>query len=137
MADTPDPTPQPRSALGRFRDKVLGNRMAKRQWREHKRRVKALPPDYRIVMDKIQKFLWTCGGAVDDQGWQVLFDISEVFEEAAAQGRPVLEVTGDDVAQFSMDMLAATGPTTWMGQRAEKMNAELRKLLGNEGDDDR
>ncbi|MDR0417288.1 MAG: DUF1048 domain-containing protein [Propionibacteriaceae bacterium] len=131
MSESQNPT-----MLGKLRDKLIGTREGKREWREHRRRVKALPPDYEIVMEKIQKFLWTCSGAVDDQCWLVLYDICDLFEESAAAGRGVLEVTGDDVARFSLDMLAATQARTWMGQKADQLNADIHRLLGRKADHD-
>jgi DNA-binding ferritin-like protein (Dps family) len=119
-----------RGPVGRLRDRVLGSRAGKREWREYKGRVAALPPDYRLVMEKIQKFLWTAGGAVDEQSFRVLYDICEVLEESAAAGRPVLEATGGDVAAFSLNMLAATEGKTWHGLKADQLNAEVHRLLG-------
>jgi DNA-binding ferritin-like protein (Dps family) len=119
-----------RTVFGRLRDKLFGNRADKREWRAYRKRVEALPREYRIVMRRIQKFLWTCGGAVDDQSWRVLYDICELFEDSAAAGRDVLQVTGDDVAHFATEMLAATGPKTWIDLKADKMNATIHKALG-------
>jgi DNA-binding ferritin-like protein (Dps family) len=82
-------------------------------------------------MRKIQKFLWTAGGAVDEQSFRVLYDICEVLEESAAAGRPALETTGDDVAAFALNMLAATQGKTWHGLKADQLNAEVRRLLGD------
>jgi len=118
------------SAWGRFVSWVLGNRRDKAEWQQYKARVQVLPDSYRLVMEKVQQFLWTAGGAVDEQSYRVLYDICEVFEEAAAANRPVLDVTGDDVAQFALDMLAATQAKTWRGQKADQLNASVHKLLG-------
>jgi DNA-binding ferritin-like protein (Dps family) len=125
MTDKPRRTP-----WRRFTDLVVGAREDKQEWRQYLARVRALPPDYRLVMERIQKFLWTAGGAVDEQPYRVLYDICEVFEEASAASRPVLEVTGDDVAAFSLNMLAAAQAETWAGQKADQQNAEIHRLLG-------
>jgi DNA-binding ferritin-like protein (Dps family) len=122
---------QKRGPLGRLLEWVVGNRAGKREWRDYKARVGALPPNYRLVMQKIQKFLWTAGGAMDEQSFRVLYDICDVLEESAAAGRPVLEVTGEDVAAFSLDMLAATQGKTWHGLKADQFNAEVHRLLGD------
>jgi DNA-binding ferritin-like protein (Dps family) len=124
MSDT-----RKRKLWARFTDYVAQTRRDKREFRQYKTRAAALPPEYRMVMKKIQSFLWSASGAVDDQSWKVLCDICEVFEEASAAGRPVLEVTGDDVAAFSLNMLAATQAKTWADQKAAQLNAEVHKLL--------
>ncbi|MDR3359623.1 MAG: DUF1048 domain-containing protein [Bifidobacteriaceae bacterium] len=117
-----------RSPVVKFLDLVIGSREQKRQWRAHVRRVKALPADYRLVMKQIEKFLWNY--AADEQMMSVLEGILELFEEGAAEGRPVLDVTGQDVAEFALNTLAATQVNTWTGKKADELNAAVRKALG-------
>ncbi|MFG2074292.1 DUF1048 domain-containing protein [Nonomuraea maritima] len=71
----------------------------KRQWRAHMARVKALPPDYRIVYKEIQKYLFKVG-SID-----LLEGILDFFEEGVAGGRGVLELIGTDVAAFCDDLI--------------------------------
>ncbi len=72
-----------------MRDIVEG----KRQWRAHVARVKALPPDYRIVYREMQRYLVGVG-PVDLAG------VVDFFEEGVAAGKGVRELVGDDVAGF-------------------------------------
>ncbi|GAA0572774.1 hypothetical protein GCM10010172_66690 [Paractinoplanes ferrugineus] len=81
----------------------------KKQWRAHVARVKALPPDYRIVYDEIQRYLFKVG-PVDLIDGGVLPGLLDFFEEGAAAGRRVLDVTGADVAAF-VDGLIKGSPT--------------------------
>lgn len=81
----------------------------KKQWRAHVARVKALPEDYRIVYDEIQKYLFKVG-PVDLSEGNLLSDLVDFFEEGAASGKGVLEVTGADVAAFA-DGLIKDSPT--------------------------
>ena len=76
----------------------------KRQWRAHMARVKALPPDYRIVYKEMQRYLFKVG-SVDLPDGPLLPGIVDFFEEGAAAGRGVLELTGDDVAAFCDDLI--------------------------------
>jgi DNA-binding ferritin-like protein (Dps family) len=71
----------------------------KKQWRAHMARVKALPPDYRIVYKEMQKYLFKVG-PVDLHDGPVLSGIVDFFEEGVAAGKGVLELIGDDVAAF-------------------------------------
>ncbi|CCH33177.1 DUF1048 domain-containing protein [Actinosynnema sp. NPDC047251] len=70
----------------------------KKQWRAHQARVKALPPDYRIVYQEMQKYLFKVG-PVDLEG-DLLSGIVDFFQEGVAAGKGVLELIGDDVAAF-------------------------------------
>jgi DNA-binding ferritin-like protein (Dps family) len=74
----------------------------KRQWRTHLARVKALPPDYQIVYQEIQRYLFKVGGGC------LLAGIVDFFEDGAAAGRGVLELTGNDVAAFCDDVVSSS-----------------------------
>jgi DNA-binding ferritin-like protein (Dps family) len=76
----------------------------KKQWRAHLARVKALPPDYRIVYQEMQKYFIKVG-PVDLADGQLLSGIADFFEEGAAAGKGVLELIGDDVAAFCDDLI--------------------------------
>jgi DNA-binding ferritin-like protein (Dps family) len=76
----------------------------KKQWRAHVARVKALPPDYRIVYQEMQKYLFKVG-PVDLSDGQLLSGIVDFFEEGVAAGKGVLELIGNDVAAFCDDLI--------------------------------
>jgi len=76
----------------------------KRQWRAHVARVKALPPDYRIVYQEMQKYLFKVG-PIDLTEGNLLSGIVDFFEEGAAEGKGVLELIGEDVAAFCDDLV--------------------------------
>ncbi|MET8152495.1 DUF1048 domain-containing protein [Actinoplanes sp. NPDC049668] len=76
----------------------------KRQWRAHVARVKALPPDYRIVYQEMQRYLFKVG-PVDLIDGDLLPGIVDFFEEGAESGKGVLELIGSDVAAFCDDLI--------------------------------
>ncbi|MFC4856753.1 DUF1048 domain-containing protein [Actinophytocola glycyrrhizae] len=76
----------------------------KKQWRAHTARVKALPPDYRIVYKEMQKYVFKVG-AVDLPEGNLLAGIIDFFEEGVAAGKGALEVVGDDIAAFCDDLV--------------------------------
>ena len=76
----------------------------KKQWRAHLARVKALPPDYRIVYQEMQRYLFKVG-PVDLADGRLLAGIVDFFEEGAAAGTGVLDLIGNDVAAFCDDLI--------------------------------
>ncbi|WP_433790731.1 DUF1048 domain-containing protein [Actinoplanes sp. CA-252034] len=76
----------------------------KKQWRAHVARVKALPPDYRIVYREMQKYLFKVG-PVDLADGTLLTGIVDFFEEGAAAGKGVRQLIGADVAAFCDDLI--------------------------------
>ncbi|SBT39237.1 DUF1048 domain-containing protein [Micromonospora auratinigra] len=76
----------------------------KKQWRAHVARVKALPPDYRIVYREMQRYLFKVG-PVDLADGRLLAEIVDFFAQGAAAGKPVLHLVGTDVAAFCDDLI--------------------------------
>ncbi len=72
----------------------------KKEWRTHMLRVKALPQDYQIVYKEIRKYFFKVGPVELTEGTGLLEGIIDLFEEGAASGKGVLEVTSSDVAAF-------------------------------------
>ena len=82
-----------------------GKRQWQAKWRAHMARVKALPPDYQIVYKEIQKYFFKVGPVELTDGTDLLAGIIDLFEEGAAVGKGVLDVTGTDVAAFCDDLI--------------------------------
>ena len=104
----------------------------KKEWRAHMARVKALPQDYQIVYKEIQKYLFKVGPVELTEGTGLLSGIVDLFEEGAAQGKGVLEVTGRDVAAFSDDLIKDS--KTYADINQEAVNREVYKAVKKETD---
>lgn len=78
----------------------------KKKWRAHVARVKALPPDYQIVYQEIQKYFFRVGLPGGPDG-SLLAGLVDFFAEGAAAGTGVVELIGDDVAAFCDDLVKA------------------------------
>lgn len=101
----------------------------KREYKEYLERVKALPDDYEFVYDKITKYLWSyCGGGDGYDMLAMQAGLLELFEESAAAGKQVLEVTGEDVAAFSDELLSNV--RTYTEDRRGRLNREVMNKLG-------
>jgi len=99
----------------------------KKEWRAHVARVKALPQDYRIVYKEIQKYLFKVGPIDLTDGTGVLSGIVDLFEEGAALGKGVLEVTGTDVAAFCDDLIKDS--KTYADIDQESVEQEVSKAM--------
>ena len=89
----------------RIQDAIEGKKKWQEKWRAHMARVKALPQDYQIVYKEIQNYLFKVGPVELTDGTDLLSGIIDLFEEGAALGKGVLEVTGRDVAAFCDDLI--------------------------------
>jgi DNA-binding ferritin-like protein (Dps family) len=103
----------------------------KREYKEHMARVKALPNDYQYVFEKIQKYMWMQAAGSGYDMMKLHYDLLELFEAGAAGGKGVLEITGDDVAAFSDELLRSA--RTYTEDWREKLNSDIMKKLGKPG----
>ena len=102
----------------------------KKEWRAHVARVKALPKDYQIVYKEIQKYLFKVGPVELTDGIGLLSGIIDLFEEGAALGNGVLEVTSSDVAAFCDDLIKDLKTYADIYQEAadQKVNKAMKKI---------
>ncbi|MDR0350410.1 MAG: DUF1048 domain-containing protein [Coriobacteriales bacterium] len=116
-------------------DKLLGNLAEKRAYRAYKRRVAGLPREYNIVMNEMQSYIWKCGSL--DGSLELLYDLVTLMETAAAEGKRVLDVTGDDVIAFCDELIREWQGRTWQDTVREKYNDRIRRRLedANNGSD--
>lgn len=103
----------------------------KKEWRAHVARVKALPQDYQIVYKEIQKYLYKVGPVELTNGINLLSGIIDLFEDGAALGKEVLEVTGRDVAAFCDDLIKDSKTYTDIYQESvdQKVNKAIKQAM--------
>jgi len=99
----------------------------KKKWRAHVARVKALPQDYQIVYNEIQKYYFKVGPVELTEETGLLTGIIDLFEEGAALGKGVLEVTGRDVAAFCDDLIKDS--KTYADIYQESVDQEVNKAM--------
>lgn len=111
----------------RIQDAIEGKRKWQQKWRTHMARVKALPQDYQIVYKEIQNYLFRVGPVELTDGTDLLSGIIDLFEEGAALGKGVLEVTGSDVAAFCDDLIKDS--KTFADILQESVDQEVNKAV--------
>lgn len=111
--------------MSKILDTIIGSVEDKKEWRAIEKRAKALPHDYRIAYNEIKHYLWKSSGITTIDAFRVLIDL---FEESAANGRQVLEITGDDVAAFCDELVR--GEKTYFEDLRKKLNRGIAKKLG-------
>jgi len=99
----------------------------KKEWRAHMARVNALPQEYQIVYKEIQKYLFKVGPVELTEGTGLLSGIVDLFEEGAALGKGVLQVTGSDVAAFCDDLIKDS--KTYADVYQESVDQEVEKAM--------
>jgi len=100
----------------------------KRKYKQQEQRVESLPEDYRYVYRQIQQYMWSNSGGSGMDMLPIFADLLELFETGVAEGKSVLDVTGEDVAAFCDELLR--NAKTWTGKHREALNRDIRNKLG-------
>ncbi len=113
--------------MGDFLNKILGDLEDKKEWKALQVRAKALPEEYRVVYDEIKHYVWKGGTGLMDPS-NLFKRLVELFEEGAAAGKHVTDVTGNDVAAFVEELIR--GEKTYTDGLRDKLNDAIAKKLG-------
>jgi len=105
---------------------------SKREYKQHMARVEALPKDYQYVFKKIQRHMWMFAAGSGYDMMKIHYDLIELFEAGAADGKHVLEITGEDVASFCEELLRSA--RTYTEDWREALNRDILKKLGKDKD---
>lgn len=101
---------------------VTGSLEQKKQYRQIKSRLDALPEPYNGVAKALNRYLMYNGGIVDgDTILTMMTDFVELWERAAADGTPVRDIVGDDPVEFAEAFAAAYVGTRWIDKERARL----------------
>ena len=100
----------------------------KKEYKQMMARVEKMPADYQFVYKKIQGYMWNFAAGDGYDMLQIHYELIDLFEAGAADGKQVLEITGDDVASFCNELLE--NAKTYTADWGKKLNETILKELG-------
>lgn len=102
---------------------------SKREYKKQINRVNDLPEDYQYVFKKIQHYMWRFATGCGYDMMHIHADLLELFEAGAANSKHVLEITGQDVAEFCDELLrnAETSTENWRDRFNQDIIHKVRK----------
>ncbi|WP_138751342.1 DUF1048 domain-containing protein [Paenibacillus sinopodophylli] len=109
--------------------KIIGD---KKEYKAQMTRIEVLPEDYRFVFEKIHGYIWSFAVGDGSDMLKIQSELIELFEASAADGKHVLDITGEDVAGFCDELLRDT--RKWTDNFRNRLNRDLRNKFG-EGSD--
>ena len=101
-------------------DALIGNIEDKREYKNNETRAKALPEEYSMAYKEIKNYIFHTSAIETMEPLKVLVDI---LEEASANDKRVLEVTGPDVAGFADELVR--GEKSYYENQRNKLNAKF------------
>ncbi len=110
--------------MGKIIDTVIGSLDEKREYKKNEARAKTLPGEYGIAYKEIRNYIFHTSGILSFEPLKALVDM---LEEAAANGKHVLDVTGPDVASFADELVR--GEKSYYEQQRKKLNDAMANKL--------
>jgi DNA-binding ferritin-like protein (Dps family) len=101
---------------------ITGSLDQKKQYKQAKARVEALPEPYASAAGAVNRYLMYFGGVVDgDVIVRMFVDLADLWEQAAADGTPVREIVGDDPVAFAEGYAEAYGGKRWIDKERARL----------------
>jgi DNA-binding ferritin-like protein (Dps family) len=105
---------------------VTGSLEQKKQYRQERARIEALPEPYGTVAKALERYFMYYGGVTDGETVIKMFgDLADLWERAAADGTPVRAIVGDDPVEFADTFAQAYTGKRWI----DKERARLTKAI--------
>ncbi len=108
--------------MSTFIETIIGDLEEKRQYRETEKRAKALPKEYAEAYKEIRNYIFSTSGILHMDPRKTLVDL---FEEAAANNKSVVDITGKDVAAFVDELVSDA--ESYKSHQAKKLNNKFDK----------
>ena len=105
---------------------VTGSLEQKKQYKQVKARLEALPEPYRGSAKALERYIMVAGGIVDGDTMVTMFsDFADLWERAAADGTPVRDVVGDEPSVFADEFTAAYAGKQWIDKERARLNKAI------------
>ncbi|UAJ78236.1 DUF1048 domain-containing protein [Leifsonia sp. ZF2019] len=105
---------------------ITGSLEQKKQYRQYRARLEALPEPYNAVAKAVQRYFMYNGGVEDgDTLLTMMGDFVELWERAAADGTPVRDIVGDDPVEFAEAFAEAYTGKRWIDKERARLNAAV------------
>lgn len=98
--------------------KMIGE---KKQYREIKARLEALPAGHRTAALALERYLLMLGPGTSDGVIRMLGDLADLFEQSAADGLPIRDVVGDDPVEFAETFLRNYRSGAWLTKERARL----------------
>ena len=109
-------------------EKVTGSFEDKKRWRQYKARKEELPGSYRTTIDSLERYFTYVAAIVKgDVLMQMLEDLADLIERAAADGSPVRDIVGDDPVEFAETFIRNYSDGQWIDKERRRLRDSINQ----------
>jgi DNA-binding ferritin-like protein (Dps family) len=113
---------------------VTGSLEQKKQYKQDKARIEALPEPYATAATAMHRYLMYYGGVTDGDTLMTMFgDLADLWERAAIDGTPVRAIVGEDPVEFAETFAQAYSGKQWIDKERERLRQAINTADGVSG----
>lgn len=106
----------------------------KKQYRQDKARIDALPEPYGSAAKAMHRFVIYYGGVTDGDTLITMFtDLADLWERAAADGTPLRDIVGDDPVEFTETFAQAYSGKQWLDKERTRLTKAIDEAEAGAG----
>lgn len=106
---------------------VTGSLEVKRQYKQYRVRIDALPEPYRTVAKAMQRYYMYYGGFLDDKtAMKMWADFVDLWERAAVDGTPVQAIVGENPVEFAETFAQAYAGREWIDKERARLTRAVK-----------
>ena len=110
----------------RWIELVTGSLKQKKQYKQSKARIEALPEPYGAAAKALERYLMFSGGVTDGETAVKMFgDFADLWERAAADRTPVRAIVGSDPVEFAETFAQAYTGKQWIDKERARLNKAI------------
>jgi DNA-binding ferritin-like protein (Dps family) len=105
---------------------VTGSLEQKKQYRQYKARIDALPEPYGSAAKALQRYFMYCAGITDGETAVKMFDdFADLWERAAADATPMRQIVGEDPVEFAETFAQAYTGKRWIDKERARLTQAI------------
>jgi DNA-binding ferritin-like protein (Dps family) len=114
-------------------ESLTGSLEQKKQYRQHRARIDALPDPYADVAKAFERYLMYYGGITDGDTLVTMFgDFADLWERAALDGTPVRDIVGADPVDFAESFARAYTGREWIDKERARLVKVVEEATGTD-----
>jgi DNA-binding ferritin-like protein (Dps family) len=114
--------------MAKWIETITGSLEQKKQYKQYKARIEALPQPYGTAAKALQRYLMYYGGVTDGEtAITMMGDSVELWERAAADGTPVRAIVGEDPVEFAETFAQAYNGTHWIDKERARLSRAIEE----------
>jgi DNA-binding ferritin-like protein (Dps family) len=115
-------------------EQLTGSLEQKKQYRQNKARIEQLPAGYRAAATALERYLMYFGAITKgDVLLRMLGDLTDLFEQSAADGTPIRGIVGDDPVEFAETFMRNYTGGQWINKERERLVKAIDAAAGDDG----